>query len=89
MLFTAKGLRWIYMKRGSSRIMTLEQRAEISASKRFDKVKDAEKWKIWRDLYLEFLSKQALPAAKLDQYVRVRPHDMESFSRQLESRFAG
>jgi hypothetical protein len=58
--------------------MTLEQRAEISASKRFDKDSQLEQWTFWKSWYLDFLEKQAIPAQNIGQYVRVRPKDLEA-----------
>ena len=74
----------------TGRAMTLEQRAEISATKRFNKETQPELWKQWYDYYLNFLVNQAIPASNLPstyegkydgfgQYVRVRPKDVKHF----------
>lgn len=71
--------------------MTPEQRAEISASKRFNKAEEPEKWQLWYDFYLNKLHNEILPAAKIPadyqgknngfgQYVRARPFDTAKFN---------
>lgn len=66
--------------------MSPQQRAEISATKRFDKEKEPEKWQAWYDYYLGFLEKEAIPASKVTdegQYVRVRPFHVRQFEQGL------
>lgn len=61
-----------------SRHITLEQRAEISASKRYDKETQREQWDLWKTFYLDKLEREIIPAQNIGQYVRIRPKDLEA-----------
>lgn len=78
------------MKRGKYRTMSSEQRAEISASKRFNKEVEPEKWQQWYTYYLNFLSKEALPASEVSeegQYVRIRPFHIRKFEEGADNTY--
>ena len=79
------------MKQAKLRNMSPEQRAEISASKRFSK--HSKEWEDWYNFYLKKLQNEILPAAEIESeypgrypgggsYIRARPFDVENFKRE-------
>jgi hypothetical protein len=79
------------MKTARLKSMSPEQRAEISASKRFDKNEQPQLWQDWYDFYLNKLLTEIIPASKIPsdfqgkndgfgQYVRARPFDTQAFN---------
>jgi hypothetical protein len=68
----------VFVMKPVTRHMTNEQRAEISASKRFDKEKQNEQWTLWKNFYLNKLETEIIPAQNIGQYVRIRPKDLEA-----------
>lgn len=80
------------MKVSKLRNMSLEQRAEISSSKRYNKESENELWQRWYDYYLSLLKDKIIPASEMPsnfqgrhdgygQYVRARPHDKSHFEK--------
>jgi hypothetical protein len=59
------------------RHITNLQRAQISASKRYNKETEREKWDAWVETYQKILEQQIIPAQNEGAYVRLRPKDFD------------
>jgi hypothetical protein len=60
-----------------TRHITTLQRAQISASKRFNKETEKDKWDRWVIKYQALLDAAILPAQEEGQYIRIRPKDID------------